>query len=105
MDPAIIHYSKHNNNNNSYLNEQEFGEYFIGLNNRNNNNKENKNTLNGDKNIVNIDRNNDLNNNESSEILTPLNMNTKLSFTERTVNVFIFYIFFFFLLIQIIQNY
>lgn len=100
MDPAIIHYSKHND---SYLNDQEFGEYFIGL-----NNKENKNTLNGDKQNINNDNNyinnhsnnnidinvnHNNNNHESSEILTPLNINTKLSFTERTVT-FISYFFF-----------
>ena len=98
MDPAIIGYSK---NNDSYLNdfnENEFGEYFIGS------NKENKNTQNGDKqNIIHYQNNfgennndynynnyNDNNNyiinddNDEQKVLTPLNVNTKLSFTEKT---------------------
>ena len=92
MDPAIINYSKHNDCYLNEFNEKGFGEYFIGS-----KNKENKNTLNNDKqnindnydnyarNNFNQNNNNNTNNNETTEILTPLNVNTKLSFAERTV--------------------
>eukprot|EP01084_Bolivina_argentea_P255931 430668_1 len=86
MDPAIIGYSKTSDLFSHQLNEKEFGDYFIGLDKENqdtqNNTKENLFANDGNnQSISNHQQMDNINDNQNG--LTPLNIDTKLSISEK----------------------